>query len=340
MGSSLITGIDIGSHSIKAVVLKPVGELYALVGYKELAISDDIFTDNHTLEYQKIVKKLKELRKTLPLFSRKVAMSVPDNAVISKVLQIDSDLEHREKEFAIYQTFAHQSPFPIEELILDFVEIEEKRVGKTATTSYQVYATRKEVVDSRIEASKKAGFQPVVVDIQAHSLLNIWQLASRMNPDKQRWLLIDVGVNHTSLGIIPFGRSPFYKDMAYGTKYLKQDSDGGLPDILGTGPETQLFINELIDRLKRQLQLYTSVNASEPIAGVWLMGDGANTPMLAEEIERQLKLDCELLNPLSLFENKLAKKRRYNVDWQAFGLAAGLAICGLQWEATKHVASN
>ncbi|MGB1280635.1 MAG: pilus assembly protein PilM, partial [Vibrio cyclitrophicus] len=31
MGSSLITGIDINHHSIKAVVLKPVGESYALV---------------------------------------------------------------------------------------------------------------------------------------------------------------------------------------------------------------------------------------------------------------------------------------------------------------------
>ncbi|MFA0422916.1 pilus assembly protein PilM, partial [Vibrio sp. 10N.222.54.A1] len=87
MGSSLITGIDINHHSIKAVVLKPVGESYALVGYKELPISDDIFTANHTLEYQKTVKKLKELRKGLPFGCRNVAISVPDNTVISKVLQ-------------------------------------------------------------------------------------------------------------------------------------------------------------------------------------------------------------------------------------------------------------
>ncbi|WP_394249224.1 type IV pilus assembly protein PilM [Vibrio profundi] len=339
MGSSLITGIDIGSHSIKAVVLKPAGELFALVGYKELAISDDIFTDNHTLEYQKIVKKLKELRKGLPLFSRKVAISVPDSAVISKVLQIDSELEHREKEFAIYQTFAHQSPFPIEELSLDFVETEEKRLNKSTTTSYQVYATRKEVVESRSEAMRKAGFQPVVVDIQAHSLLNVWQLATRLNPDKQRWLLVDVGVNQTSLGLLPSNQTPYYKDIPFGTRHLNADNniEG---DWLEAGQQTQVFINELIERLKRQLHLYLSVNASEPIAGIWLMGEGATIPLLAEELERQLKLECELLNPLSLFENKMTKKRRNNVDWQVFGFAAGLAISGLQWEATKHVASN
>lgn len=127
MGKSLVTGIDIGHHSIKAVVLKPVNGSYALVGYNELPITEGIFFDNHTLNYQKIVKKLKELRKGLPLFSHKVAVSVPDNAVISKVLQIDSSLDVREKEFAIYQAFSHQSPFPMQELSLDFVKVAEKK---------------------------------------------------------------------------------------------------------------------------------------------------------------------------------------------------------------------
>ncbi len=62
MGKSLVTGIDIGHHSIKAAVLKPMGDTYALVGYEELLVTADIFTDNHTLDYQKIVKKLKELK--------------------------------------------------------------------------------------------------------------------------------------------------------------------------------------------------------------------------------------------------------------------------------------
>lgn len=126
MGKSLVTGIDIGHHSIKAAVLKPMGDTYALVGYEELLVTADIFTDNHTLDYQKIVKKLKELKKGLPLFSHKVAIAIPDSAVISKVLQIDSDLEQRELEFAVYQAFSHQSPFPVEELSLDFVKVTEK----------------------------------------------------------------------------------------------------------------------------------------------------------------------------------------------------------------------
>ena len=340
MGSSSVIGIDISSHSIKAVVLKPVGELYALIGYKELPISDDIFSDNHTFEYQKIVKKLKELKKELPLFSKKVAISIPDNSVISKVLQIESELEDREKEFSIYQTFAHQSPFPIEDLSLDFVKVEEKRFGKSSTTSYQVYATRKEVVESRSLAIKKAGLEPVVVDIHAHGLLNIWQLASRLNPDKRNWLLVDVGLNQLSLGTMPQGSPSFYKDISFGSNSTNSIAESHPTSAFGSAEENQKYINDFIDKLKRQLQLYSSVNPAHPLSGIWLMGESANTPMLIEELERQLGLSCELLNPLSLFENKLSKKRRMHTDWQSYGIAAGMAISGLKWGEVKHVASS
>ncbi|WP_299687298.1 type IV pilus assembly protein PilM [uncultured Vibrio sp.] len=341
MGSSLITGIDLNHHNIKAVVLKPVGELYALVGYKELPISDDIFTANHTLEYQQTVKKLKELRKSLPFGSRNVAISVPDNTVISKVLQIECELEEREKEFSIYQTFAHQSPFPIEELSLDFVKLEDKRFGKGSTSSYQVYATRKEVVDSRADALTKAGFKPVMVNTQAHGLLNIWQLADRLYPDKNHWLLVDIGVDQTSLGVIPQGSVPFYKDIAFGTQELhgiKHPSH--IEPSFGTSEDSHRFVVNLIEKLKRQVQLYSSVNPHQPISGIWLMGEGASTPMVTEELERHFQLSCELLNPLSLFENKVAKRRQLPIDWQHFGIAAGMAISGLKWQGEKHVASN
>lgn len=38
MGKSLVTGIDIGHHSIKAAVLKPMGDTYALVGMRSCSL--------------------------------------------------------------------------------------------------------------------------------------------------------------------------------------------------------------------------------------------------------------------------------------------------------------
>lgn len=74
--------------------------------------------------------------------------------MISKVLQIDSDLEQRELEFAVYQAFSHQSPFPVEELSLDFVKVTEKASPAAARRPSKCMPP-KDVVDSRLHAVKK-----------------------------------------------------------------------------------------------------------------------------------------------------------------------------------------
>lgn len=361
MGKSLITGIDIGHHSIKAVVLKSMGGRYALMSYQELPITDGIVADNHTLNYQKIVKKLNELRKGLPLFSRQVAISIPDNAVISKVLQIDSELQDRELEFALYQAFSQQSPFPIEEVSLDFIKLDDKHRLKAGTlpasidsasrtprtsphastshasmTSYQVYATRKEVVASRAEVVLKAGMTPYVVDVQAHSLLQVWQLLAHQHPDKKNWMLVDVGLTQISLCSIPEGKSPFHKDIAYGTRHAKSLDDNPSLDA-ASDHNVDRFFQEVFERIRRQLQLYASVNNQKTVEGIWLSGGGANIPMLSEHLSRELSLDCETLNLFSLFEDKTSKRKVLRADSQVYSTAAGLAVSGIQWMEAAHV---
>ncbi|RTZ13887.1 type IV pilus assembly protein PilM [Vibrio aquaticus] len=330
MGKSLVTGIDIGHHSIKAVVLKPYKGTFALVGYQELPIDADIFSDNHMLNYQKIVKKLKELRKSLPRFSHKVSLAVPDNAVISKVLQIDSDLEAQEREFAIFQAFSHQSPFPVEELNLDFVQLE--KTGSTQTSSYQVYATKKEVVESRVDAVAKAGYKPVLMDVQAHALTQMWQLASRAH-QQSKWLMLDVGLTQSSLCIDFFDKAPFCKDIPLGTQSI--ENLNGIDDLVHSN--TERFTRALIEKIQRNVQLLASLHSTN-VEGIWLCGGGAMTPMLAEEITRHLHIPCELFNPLSLFDGKKIRSQAELSNGYAYATAVGLALRGIDWLEHRHAA--
>ncbi|MGD8111426.1 type IV pilus assembly protein PilM [Vibrio sp. TRT 21S02] len=331
MGKSLVTGIDIGHHSIKAVVLKPVKGTFTLAGYKELPIEADIFSDNHMLNYQKIVKKLKALRKGLPLFSSRVALSVPDNTVISKVLQIDSELDDREREFAIFQNFSHQSPFPIEELHLDYIELPKKSVSQT-TVSYQVYATKKDLVESRVNAAEKAGFQPFLMEMQAHSLTHVWQKVSQQE-NKSDWLLVDIGLSQTLMCIDFADKAPFHKELALGTQVI--DAKGEYEHLMHSS--TERFIFGLIEKLQRNIQILGSVHGT-PIKGIWLTGGGAATPMLVEEIQRRLEVECEVLNPLHLFKGKRSKHTAEMENGFAFSTAVGLALRGIDWMEQSHAA--
>ncbi|WP_117235972.1 type IV pilus assembly protein PilM [Vibrio maerlii] len=332
MGRSLVTGIDIGHSSIKAVVLKQAGESYVLVSYKELPISQRIFAENHTVDHQETVKKLKELKKSLPLFRRNIALAVPDSVVMSKFIQIDAELEEREQEFAIYQAFAHQSPFPIEDLNLDFVKVDEAVNTHSRTATYQVYATKKNVVESRVDAASEAGLTPVLIDIQAHGLLQVCQRMVQRHPEQVNWLILDIGYSQTFLCGIQ-AQTPFSKDFPMGTKQCLQQGNEHDFDV-GT---SNTFIDDLIDRLRRAIQMHGSVN-EQSIQGIWLSGGGAKLPNLAKALRRKLLVQCEILNPFEDLVNNPSSAVGNGHDGHRFSTAMGLAISGLEWLESSHVA--
>ncbi|MCZ2369053.1 type IV pilus biogenesis protein PilM [Vibrio diabolicus] len=329
MDKLIVTGIDIGHNSLKAVVLKPTGNNYALLGYKEILLKEGIVAENNTINHQEIVKTLKLIKKELPFGAKKVAISVPDNSVISKKLQIEQSLEDSEVEFAVIQAFSHQSPFPVEELSLDFVRLRAED-GLRGTDNYQVFATRKDVVDSRVDALQKSGLKPVLVDVHSQSLGHIWKLTADRFPDKNKYCLLDIGTSSSSFTMFTEQGELFHKEFACGTRGANSPVQD---DLLSDGAQekTELFNRQIVERVKRQMQLYTSINGSQNIKGIWLSGEGASTPMLAEELSQQLSLECELLNPLGLFEMKVSKRKRRAADWQHFSTAAGLAIRGIHW---------
>ncbi|MFV0449256.1 MAG: type IV pilus assembly protein PilM [Vibrio sp.] len=348
MVQSLIMGVDIGHHSIKAVVLKPSAGKYTLFGYKEIRVTDDIFADNHAVVYQKIVKKLKELKKGLPLFSQKVVIAIPDNTVISKILQIDSELEANEREFAIHQAFSHQSPFAMEDVNLDFVPIIKQpsadgSLSKNNIAAYQVYATKREVVESRVLAVEKAGLKPVLAEVQSHALVRLWQLSSQKYA-KADWLLVDIGHSQTTLCLDFVNKPPFYKQIAAGVASIsiQARSESALP--------IKDDVDGLAEKIAKQIQLFISVNGPASLTGIWLTGGGANIEALQNALIQKTALMCDVLDPFSLFSHKpsffnykpsffnykSSQRHRCEVPVSTFATAAGLALSGINWLGGGH----
>ncbi|MGR4991636.1 type IV pilus assembly protein PilM [Vibrio rotiferianus] len=324
MDKLLVTGIDITHRSLKAVILKPTEKSFSLLGFKEIVLNDDIVAENQLINHQEIVNTLKEIKKSLPLFHRKVAIAVPDSAVISKVLQLDSELEESEVEFAVAQAFSLQSPIPIDELSLDYVPCGGGVLAKNR--QYQVFATRKDLVDSRVKLLEQAGLKPVVVDVHAQVAGDIWQLAAERFPEKGNFCLVDVRDRDGSITMFNTEGELFHKEFIWNS-FEPLIQDKSLPD--GEDAEihaTDRFNNEVAKRIQRQFQLYASVSGSNDIQGIWLSGSKASTPMLSETLSTRLNISCEILNIFEHFDIQLPPKRRRDLDGQSFTAAAGIAV--------------
>ncbi|MCG7496917.1 type IV pilus assembly protein PilM [Vibrio sp. Of7-15] len=335
---SSMTGIDIGHHSIKAVVMKTKSEQLQLMNFKEIPSTPSIFLEKQTLAHEPLVTRLKQLKKQLPFGVRNIVLSVPESAVISKVLQIDSDLDDKEQEFAIHHSFAQQSPLPLEELSIDYVPIHTEipdTEGSSAT--YQVYATRKEVISSRINACKAAGFYPKVIDIHSSGLLKLWQFVAQQQ-NRFNWMLVDVGLSQTSLCLLPRGRAAYYREMALGTQQMK-GNQSELSNPTCHDALLEEFVTELADRLSRQMSLYRSVQHQQSIEGIWLTGGGACFPNIEMTLSIKLGVPVMLLNPFGLVErHKTLSLKQSSLPGSCFGGALGLAIRGMQWAGGRYAA--
>ncbi len=128
-------------------------------------------------------------------------------------------------------------------------------------------------------------------------------------------------------------KAPFCKEIALGTQLIENDHQ--LEHLVHGS--TERFIFALVDKLQRNIQMLTSVHGVS-VQGIWLAGGGAVTPMLAEEIARRLNTECELFNPLALFERQNNKKSASYSTGHAYATAAGLALRGLDWLEQDHAA--
>ncbi|WP_341664026.1 pilus assembly protein PilM [Vibrio sp.] len=300
MSQSFITGVDIGHKHIKAVVLKPRKNTCKLVGCYQVSVEADILTDNHRLNYQEIVKKLKELRKALPLFSRKVCLSIPDNMVITKQLQLDSRLNQDESQFAIKQAFSKHSVIQPDQLYFDFVILPSH--SKTPNSTYQVYAARKHDIDGLMSACSQAKLTPLLINPYSFNLVQIWRRATAYY-QKYDWLLIEL--NSCQLAL-------YFESELHGCVYHEVEVGA-----------TKVALSQSLKSLYSHIQLLKI----KP-EGVWLTGESFLSPEQVIESIPEWESICILLPLLKLVDSDLNKQTLLVGE---FSRALGASLSGNQW---------
>jgi len=337
-GNPLSVGIDIGNHSVKAVVLNQKKEQLELSAFAEIILTTAIINDQHSVNTPALLSVIRKLKKRLPFGAKKVTLALPDSAVISKVIQLDTNLSDEEAEFAVSQALGASSPFPIEELWMDFFPlISDSFTPPTMTAPYQVFASRKDTIDTRITAIKKAGLNPKVMELQTHALLWLADHYTAVSGTDEHWCVVDVGKRQTGFCIKPTGAAAYHREIAFGTGQIQDASvEGGnnvrmlsLPSESSPSSDAmESFTKQLANHLKRQFQLYNSTHPRAALKGLWLCG-GSQDVVSDELLSRWLGLEVVWMNPLSCFPNSQKLDVNSTGRYSQYAVAAGLALRGL-----------
>ncbi len=338
-------GIDIGTHSIKVVHLKPHGEGWKLVGaLSRSTVPDGLEYTPSDLRDDRYTPVLSTMLKDLRINPKKIKHLVTsiggDDTSIKQIKTIF--LPDDELESALFFEAKKHLPISGSDMILDYQVLSVE--DRTNNMHILLVAATREHLNMHTEILNNVGFLPGIVDVEALAIANAFQLN---NPIEEGvYIMLNVGAHKTNMVINGPKAKFFARDIAWGGFNLTQDimrkkdmsfeeadawkiehgikeeksTDGGLGlslDITEKSTQEQISLE-----VKRSLRFYVKEAGSSDFHKILLMGGGAKTKGLAEFIGKALNIPCEIFDPFSGIDVQSASDE---LDPQ-LALAVGLAM--------------
>lgn len=313
--SSAALGVDIGAAGVKIVELSSAGKGYKAkrIGFSALpkkAIAESKISDiNVTSEaIQKAVSKSRTSQKN-------VVIAVPQTHVITRTINLPSELSDGDIEEQVMMESAQQIPHPIDEVYLDFMVSGPGR--DESENQITITACRKEIVDDYVTAAELAGLSVVVVDIGLFAIERGYSFVAETLGealDGRAIALIDFGDVTTRLDLFVDGRSVYGREQNFGGRILTENirSRYGVDyreaeALKRTGELPQNYITDLLTPFKEQmareaarsLELCLSAKKGRIVDAVLIIGGCSETPDVAPVIENYIGVPTLIGNPFA-----------------------------------------
>ncbi|MFN0062451.1 MAG: type II secretion system protein GspL [Myxococcaceae bacterium] len=314
-----IAGLDLGSHTIKALVLEASGRTLTSVAVAEV--------ERQGSDTAGLNAALEQLRAQLPGHLEHVVVSLPGSALAVHALTLPF-LDAKRLEQTIPFEVEGQLPFDIDEATLDY-QVVRQHDGRSDVL---VAVVRKPELSALLEALASAGFDPRVVTHPAIAYHVLFAGEPELFSDATgdgAIALIDLGHERCNVAIgragsgIAFARtfSPGAKNFAQGVAKAAA-APGADPELAHAA--LLRGIQPLLRELRPTFKAYAA-KARDGLSAIYLCGGAAHTHGLAEALSRELGV---LVQPLTL---PLSTETVLPTDAQArFAQAYALALRGIQ----------
>ena len=341
-GSKVLAGLDIGSSSIKVVQLKETGKGYRLTTMGVRPLPQEVIVDGAIMDAGIISDTLREMAKEIKLKAKDVAISVSGHSVIIKKIKVQ-EMTEEELERNIQFEAEQYVPFDASEVNMDFVIL--GTGGEDGKMDVLLVVVKKDVINDLTNVVRDAGLNPVVVDVDAFALENMYETNYVLAPEEVV-SLVNVGASTTNINIVRDGISIFTRDISVGGNQFTEAIQKQLQvsfeeadqlkrgETVGEkGPEDiksilSVISDNLGQEIQRSLDFFHSSTPDVQISRVSLCGGGARVPDIVQAIEQRLNIQVEMVNPL---ESISVNRKKFDQSYleevgPMLGVGVGLAI--------------
>lgn len=333
-------GLDIGSHSIKAVQLEQEGLSFRLVAAGIAPTPPKGITDSDQ-DLTLVAQAVKKLLNDTKIAAREVNISLPESQVFTRLVQFPY-LTGEEITSAVSWQAESYIPLPTDEANIDFqvVERRESQGAEQGSVDVLLVAAPKLLVGRYIRIAALSGLTISSVESE------LIALSRALAPPNQTVLLVDLGENSTDLAVVKAGQMMLTRSIATGGKVFTRAITKGLSVTPQQGEEYKRVyglhtkqlegkvktvlepaIRVITDEIKKAMLYYRSdLNRSDPVSQILLSGGTSIMPELSSFLVENVGTEVVFGDPLA----KIIKDERLTKSFAGFaplyGVAFGLAM--------------
>lgn len=327
-----VVGLDIEAGSIAATQVAANGSAQ-VTGSAIGTLEPGAFHEGEVLDAGRLSAALKDFFAEHKL-SKRVRIGVGNQRLVVRMMRLPAIEDPKEMDAAVRFQAQEQMPMPLDQAVLEHqvvggVSAEE---GGTAQVDVVVVAARREMIRSFVEPLRRAGLDPVGVDLSAFGMIR----ALAAEPSEDTVLYCSLGdvtnlavargraclftrVSHVGLEAIGArlaaerGLSSEHTSqwLSYvGFEASPEQLDGDADTIAAARRALDEGVASLVDELRLSLDYYGAQESAVPVERIVVCGPGSALPGLAGRMEGGLGLPISVSRPAALsgFEEPAAAR--------------------------------
>jgi type IV pilus assembly protein PilM len=208
-------GIDIGTHSVKAVLMSRHGSKLRVdqVGYA--------LVDRNQYNLDPVVAQADAVNVAvagMPLAQSLIIGALPGQTVVIRYPRFD-DMPNDQLANAVMTEAGQNIPYDLSEVFLDWNLLESYQEGDKTMLKIILVAAKHEVIDTRVQIADAASIQYGVLSVDSLALVDAAESCAMLNP-QETVALINLGSSTTSIHFAKDGVSNFIRDVNWGSREL------------------------------------------------------------------------------------------------------------------------
>ncbi len=329
--TTMMVGIDIGSHAVKAVLLSQGNEGYILEDYAIEPMVRGSIVDREIQDIEAVGSVIAKIRQNISMKAKEAATAVSGQTVITKIIYMDVALSEEELASQIEIEADSLIPYSLDEVSLDFetLDVNESDPSKV---NVLLSAARTESVEARVAALEAGDFHTKVIDVESYAVSRSHELCMSQLPDDavdKTVAIVDIGATMTLFSVTKAGKHIYSRDQMFGGEqytrsivsyYNKSFEEAEAAKISNDLPPNYTFEvlapfhTVLMQQIRRAIQMFLTSSGASKIDYLLVSGGTASIEGVEKLLADELGVHTVIANPFndmtllkSINEEELAK---------------------------------